>query len=69
MDIVEIIVIICCILIVGGVLGNYIYKKVKKLPTGECSYCHSSSKKKQNKLLEDYRKKYGSKCKSCNLDK
>ena len=39
MEPIEIIVIIACILIVGGVMGNYIYKKVKKLPTGECACC------------------------------
>jgi hypothetical protein len=56
---IEIIVIILCVLIVGGVLGRYIYRKVKKLPTGECSYC--SNTKKGSKLLKEYRKKYKAK--------
>ena len=56
MEPIEIIVIIACTLIVGGVIGNYIYRKIKKLPTGECSYC--SKAKKGNKLIKAYRKKY-----------
>lgn len=34
-----IILIIFCVAVVGGVLGNYIYKKIKKIPTGECASC------------------------------
>jgi len=51
---IEIITIICCVLIVGGVIANYIYRKIKKLPTGECSYCSSS----KNSLVKEFRKKY-----------
>lgn len=64
MDPIEIIVIIASVLIVGGVIGNYFYKKHKHLPTGECSYCYSKGKHKKNRLLDDYHKKYG--CKNCN---
>ena len=53
---IEIITIICCVLIVGGVITRYIYRRVKKLPTGECMYC--SSTKKGSKLVKDYKKKY-----------
>ncbi len=57
---IEIIVIVCSIAIVGGVIGRYIYRRVKKLPTGECAYCGTS---KKNRLLKDYHKVYGaSKC-------
>ena len=54
MEPIEIIVIICCVLIVGGVVTSYIYKKIKKIPTGECGYCS----KKRNNLVKDYHKKY-----------
>ena len=50
----ERITIIACILIVGGVFGNYIYRKLKKLPTGECTYCSH----KNNNLVKEFRKKY-----------
>ena len=44
----EIIVIICCVLIVGGVIARTIYKKVKKIPSSECSCCA----KKMNRALK-----------------
>ncbi len=53
---IEIIVIILCVLIVGGVIGRYIYRKVKKLPTGDCACC-SKTKKKSN-ITEMYYKSY-----------
>ena len=59
MEPIEIIVIIVCVLIVGGVLGSYIYRKITHKPTGECAYCKSS--KKGSKLVKDYHKKYGRK--------
>lgn len=57
---IEIIVIIACVLIVGGVIFNYIYKKIKKIPTGECASCKKI--KSGSALVDAYRKKY---CKSC----
>lgn len=45
---IEIIVIICCILIVGGVIAKSIYNKVKKIPSSECSSCA----KKMNRALK-----------------
>lgn len=45
---IEIIVIIACILIVGGVIARSIYKKVKKIPSSECSCCA----KKMNRALK-----------------
>ena len=53
---IEIIVIIFCILVVGGFIGRFIYRKIKKLPVGECAYC--SNTKKGNKLIKEYYKKY-----------
>lgn len=56
MEPIEIIVIISCILIVGGVLANYIYKKVRKLPTGQCASCKKTLT--GSALVKAYRKKY-----------
>ena len=56
MEPIEIIVIIACILIVGGVLLSYIYKKVTNKPTGECAYCKST--KSGSALVKAYHKKY-----------
>lgn len=54
MKIYEILLIILIVSFVLFIFGREIYKKVKKIPSGECSYCHSNSKK----LLKQYRKKY-----------
>ena len=56
MEPIEIIVIIACVLIVGGVIANYIYKKAKKIPTGECECC--KSKRAGKALVDAYHKKY-----------
>ena len=56
MEPIEIIVIISCVLIVGGVIGSYIYKKVKKLPTGSCAGCKKIVS--GSSLVKQYRKKY-----------
>ena len=36
---IEIVVIIVCVLIVGGVIGRAIYRKVKHLPSSSCEEC------------------------------
>lgn len=54
MGIVEIITIISVSLILISFLSIYIYKKIKKIPTGECACCA----KKGNKMLKEYHKKY-----------
>lgn len=61
MSLPEILLIIAAVVFVFLVFGREIYKKKKNLPTGECAYCHSKSKK----LLKDYRKKYEKKDCSC----
>ena len=48
----EIIVIGLTIAFLTTIIGRYIYKKVKGLPTGECACCHKSKKK----LLKEYHK-------------
>ena len=42
--------------IVGGVFFNYVYRKIKHKPTGECAYCKSHNN--GIKLVDDYHKKY-----------
>ncbi len=51
---IEILVIAFVVLFLAFVLGRYIYKKIKHLPTGECECCHKSKKQ----LLKEYHKKY-----------
>lgn len=51
---VEIVTIVVVSLIVVSIIGVFVYKKIKHLPTGECSCCKS----KGNALLKKYRKKY-----------
>ena len=60
MEVYEILLIILIASFVVFIFGREIYKKIKKIPTGECSYCHSNSKK----LLKQYRKKYKTKNKN-----
>ena len=57
----EILFIIAIVAFVSFVFGKEIYKRIKKLPTGECACCHTKSKK----LLKAYHKKYGKKNCSC----
>lgn len=52
MSTIEVIVIICSISIVLAVFGNWIYRKIKGLPTGECAMCSGNSKK----LIKEYKK-------------
>jgi hypothetical protein len=42
---VDLIILIICLSIVIGVVGNYIYRKYKKMPTGDCGYCSMKSEK------------------------
>lgn len=51
---IEILVIAFVALFLAFVLGRYVYKKIKHLPTGECECCHKSKKQ----LLKEYHKKY-----------
>lgn len=49
---IEVLVLVAAILFVLTILGIYIYKKARHLPTGECACCHKGSKK----LLKEYHK-------------
>lgn len=51
---IEIILISFCIIVVGGVLSRYIYKRMHNLPTG-CDGCKCMSKEK---MLKEFNKKY-----------
>ncbi len=61
---IEIIVMVGAILVVLLVIGTYIYKRYKGLPTGECAYCHS--KKKVNKMVNSVRKELDEEKCHCN---
>ena len=50
--ILEIVVITIVISFFAFLIGRYIYKKIKGLPTGECACCHKSTKQ----LLKEYHK-------------
>ena len=54
MSALEIIVIVSSVLVVLAVVSNYIYKRVKNIPTGECANC--SNKTRANKMFKDIRK-------------
>lgn len=58
MEPIEIVTIVIASLFVLLLLGRYIYKKAKHLPTGECSSCGHT----KNKLLKDYHKTYKEEC-------
>ena len=50
----EILVIISIMVFFTLLIANFIYKKVKHIPSGECACCQN----KKNKLVKDYRKTY-----------
>lgn len=50
----EIITIIVTSVLVIAIIGKHIYRKIKKLPTGECACCA----KNKNNLVKMYHKKY-----------
>lgn len=52
----EILTIIGCVLFLGILIGRYIYKRINDIPMGECAACGNT---KKNRLLKQYRKKYG----------
>ena len=60
----DILVPIVCVLFIGGLIFNYVYRKKHNLPTGDCACC---SAKKRN-LLDEYHKMYGCNCQK-NADK
>ena len=51
---IAIIVVVSLISIVLIVLAVYIKRRIKGEPTGDCAYCHKSTKK----MLKQYHKKY-----------
>lgn len=50
----EAVVITLSVIFILGLLANYIRKRIKGLPTGDCACCHKSTKK----LLKEYHKCY-----------
>ena len=64
---IEIIVIIGVVAIVSLVVGRYVYKRVKHLPTGECACC--SSKKNVNRMLKNVKKELDEEKTCCKCSK
>lgn len=56
MEPIEIIVLISAISIVAGVLGRYIYKRIKGMPQGECACCKSNMKNTFKKISNEIKK-------------
>ena len=54
MGLIDIIVLIVVVLVVALIIGRYIYKRVKNIPTGTCGDC--SLTKDTNRLLKQIRK-------------
>lgn len=54
LEFIDIIVIISAIIFVGVIIGIFVYRKIKHIPTGECACC----KNKGSNLMKMYRKKY-----------
>ena len=53
---IEVIVIIMCILIVGGVIARAIYKKIKKIPSSDCACCAKKMKRAMSYAIKDIEK-------------
>lgn len=50
MNTIDIVILVLVIAVVLLIIGVYIYKKIKKIPTGDCACCGS----KGNKLIKAY---------------
>lgn len=59
MSVIDIVIVTCVSLFVFLFGGYLLLQKLRGKPVNSCSYCAS---KKGNKLLKDYRKKYGKRC-------
>ncbi len=67
MGVTEIIIIVVVSLISAIIIGTYIYKKVKGIPTSSCS-C-GKKKLTAKSLVDEYHKTYGKHCCNCNEEK
>ena len=53
MELIEILLIAFCVFVVISVIGSYIYKKIRHLPTGECTCCQKKMKREINKIKRE----------------
>ena len=60
---IDIIVLVVVISVIALIIGVYIYKRVKHIPTGECSSC--STKRGVNRMVKNIRKELCDEEKSC----
>jgi hypothetical protein len=63
MNPIDIIIIVGVIVIVALIVGRYIYKRIKHLPTGECSCC--STKKSVGRMVKNVQKEIDNECCCC----
>ena len=49
----DIVILVVVIAVVGAVVGTYIYKRIKGLPTGECSCCSNNMKKSVKRAMKN----------------
>ena len=51
---IDIIVLVVILLVLGLIIGRYIYKRIKHMPTGECACC--STKKGVDRMVKNIKK-------------
>lgn len=56
MEPIDIIVLVASIIIVASVLGRYIYRKSKKMTTGDCACCTLKTEKTLKKIRRELKK-------------
>ncbi len=65
MGFIEIMVIISVVLVLSLIIGSYIYKRIKGIPTGECGCC--SEKRKAKEMFNNIRNELNNE--KCNCSK
>ena len=56
MEPIDIIILVISLSIVLAVIGNYLYRKYKKLPTGDCRCCSLKAEKTLKKIRKELKK-------------
>ena len=60
---IDIIVLVVVIIVIGLIIGRYIYKRIKHMPTGECSCC--STKRGVSRMVKNVKKEIDSEKECC----
>ena len=53
-----IVTIISSLVLIGFLVGSYVYKRMHNLPTGDCACCHTNTKKLLKKYHKANKKQY-----------